>query len=234
MLNVRVDEGRFAIVDGILTFEKCAARNYVLKRQLASGANGWVYAGEHINYGPCVVKVMRGRGPSWQARFTEGISEVSRLASAGSPWVAKAFDANFDGDNFYYSMKFVEGETLKDVLKQELSPRQRWRLGTQYVCALLNTRSVLHADPHAGNVIVAPDWQAAPEEDGQLTLIDFGPGWPLVKRPIRQRKLAMRDVVVKIARRLPGYAQHKDTLKKPHGSIPIYIKVLGELEPKGT
>lgn len=44
----------------------------------------------------------------------------------------------------------------------------------------------------------------------------------------------MRDVVVKIARRLPGYAEHKDSLKKPHGSIITYIKVLRELEPKGT
>lgn len=231
MLDVRVSES-VAVVSGSLHLGGVKISTYELTSQLKGGANAWVFAGNHPLRGPCVVKVLKGRGENWLDRYANGMSEVQRLAKFGrSSWIAPVFDASYHGDFFYYSMALVKGETLRDVLQQKLTTSERWRLGQEYIAALFHTNDVLHADPHPGNVIVAPNWRNAAPDDAQFTLIDFGPGWPLVKRSLRHRKRVMREVMLKIVRKLPGYQRYKNEFKSPHGSLTKYMRLLELLKP---
>lgn len=230
MLTVQVANS-IAVVGGRLQVGSLLCDTYRIDRQLKGGRNAWVFAGEHRYYGPCVVKVLKGSGSGWRRRFTNGLSEVSRLAQAKSPWVATAFDAGSNGDIFYFSMAFIEGETLGELLKHKLTHRRRWALGQQYLAALLSTNDVVHADPHAGNVIVAPNWQDDIESP-QLTLIDFGHGWPLVRRRVKEhRDKAVRGVMKKILRELPGYPRNLLNSGR-YVSLKRYEKMLRALKPK--
>lgn len=228
MLSVQAGE-KVAVVNGRLQIGSVLVDTYRIDRQLNGGKNAWVFAGEHRFYGPCVVKVLKIRAP--RKALTYGLSEASRLAQAKSPWVATAFDAGLIDGIFYLSMAFIEGETLDEILKQELSPKRRLALGRQYLTALLSTDNVLHADPHAGNVIVAPSWKDDIDSP-QLTLIDFGHGWPLVRRRVSEhRDRAVRGVMKQILCSVPGCPSGLLNSGR-HISLKRYGKILRKLEPK--
>ncbi len=144
---------------------------YEIERQIGAGGMGTVYLGRHVDTGlVAAVKVlptMLAREPGFVARFSREIDALKKLSH---PNVVELYDSGVDGETYYYSMEYVEGDTLTERLKRD--KRIPWRetidIGVQ-ICAALkaaHNAGVIHRDLKPSNLLLA--------KDGVVKLTDFG------------------------------------------------------------
>src|SRR4051794_2660111 len=109
--------------------------------------------------------------PDFRARF---VRESRAAASIEHPNVIPIFSAGEDQDVLYISMRFVEGQDLRNLIQSvgALEPRRATRIVAQIAAALdaAHERGLVHRDVKPANVLLTP------EEHAYLT--DFG----LIKR----------------------------------------------------
>jgi serine/threonine-protein kinase len=134
-----------------------------------------VHRGRDLRLGREVaVKVLRSdlaRDPSFQVRFRR---EAQASASLNHPSIVAVYDTGEDrtatGATPYIVMEYVEGETLRDVLRREgrLSPERAMSLSAD-VCGALDfshRNGIVHRDVKPGNVMITPQ--------GAVKVMDFG------------------------------------------------------------
>ncbi|MCW2696793.1 MAG: pknB, partial [Modestobacter sp.] len=134
-----------------------------------------VHRGRDLRLGREVaVKVLRhdlARDPSSQVRFRR---EAQAAASLNHPAIVAVYDTGEDrtpsGATPYIVMEYVEGETLRDVLRREgrLTPERAMSL-TADICAALDfshRNGIVHRDVKPGNVMITPQ--------GTVKVMDFG------------------------------------------------------------
>jgi serine/threonine-protein kinase len=135
-----------------------------------------VHRGRDVRLGREVaVKVLRAdlaRDPSFQARFRR---EAQAAASLNHPAIVAVYDTGEDtighnGSQPYIVMEYVEGRTLREVLKSEgrLMPRRAMEIVAD-VCAALDfshRNGIVHRDVKPGNVMIT--------RAGAVKVMDFG------------------------------------------------------------
>ncbi|SHN88027.1 serine/threonine protein kinase [Geodermatophilus obscurus] len=158
-----------------MTTPQVLGERYEIGGVLGRGGMAEVHLGRDLRLGREVaVKVLRSdlaRDPSFQVRFRR---EAQAAASLNHPAIVAVYDTGEDrsssGATPYIVMEYVEGETLRDVLRREgvLSPQRAMDFAAD-ICAALDfshRNGIVHRDVKPGNVMVTPE--------GTVKVMDFG------------------------------------------------------------
>src|SRR3954462_4272778 len=158
-----------------MTTPSVLGERYEIGGVLGRGGMAEGHRGRDLRLGREVaVKVLRqdlARDPSSQVRFRR---EAQAAASLNHPAIVAVYDTGEDrtpqGATPYIVMEYVEGETLRDVLRREgrLSPERAMSL-TADICAALDfshRNGIVHRDVKPGNGMITPQ--------GTVKVMDFG------------------------------------------------------------
>ena len=158
-----------------MTTPSVLGERYEIGGVLGRGGMAEVHRGRDLRLGREVaVKVLRSdlaRDPSFQVRFRR---EAQASASLNHPAIVAVYDTGEDrtasGATPYIVMEYVEGDTLRDVLRREgqLSPERAMTL-TADICGALDfshRNGIVHRDVKPGNVMITPA--------GTVKVMDFG------------------------------------------------------------
>ena len=148
---------------------------YQVGDTLGFGGMSEVHRGRDLRLGRDVaIKVLRAdlaRDPSFQTRFRR---EAQNAASLNHPAIVAVYDTGETTGEAstipYIVMEFVDGETLRDLLKREgsLSPRRAMEIVAD-VCAALDfshRHGIVHRDIKPANVMLT--------RAGAVKVMDFG------------------------------------------------------------
>ncbi|HTI51930.1 MAG TPA: serine/threonine-protein kinase, partial [Planctomycetaceae bacterium] len=144
---------------------------YRISEKLGSGGMGNVYLGEHVETGEkAAVKVLTA-SLAREAGFVERFNrEIDAMRKLDNPHIVKLFDSGVDGENYYYAMEHVPGETLLGLMRRE--KRLPWRKALDIaiqVCRALKSAhdaGIIHRDLKPSNLLVT--------DEGFIKLTDFG------------------------------------------------------------
>ena len=157
-----------------MTTPRLLGSRYEIGETLGYGGMAEVHRGRDVRLGREVaVKVLRAdlaRDPSFQARFRR---EAQAAASLNHPAIVAVYDTGEEdmyGNQPYIVMEYVEGRTLREVLKAEgrLMPRRAMEVVAD-VCAALDfshRNGIVHRDVKPGNVMIT--------RAGAVKVMDFG------------------------------------------------------------
>jgi serine/threonine protein kinase/Flp pilus assembly protein TadD len=143
---------------------------YVIERELGRGGMATVYLARDIKHDRLVaLKVLRPElaealGPE---RFQREIETVARLQH---PHILTVHDSGETGGQLWFTMPFVEGESLRDQLRreQQLPVEVALRIATEAARALqyAHEHGVIHRDVKPENLLLT--------KDGSALVADFG------------------------------------------------------------
>jgi len=158
-----------------MTTPQVLGERYEIGGVLGRGGMAEVHRGRDLRLGREVaVKVLRqdlARDPSFQVRFRR---EAQAAASLNHPAIVAVYDTGEDrtttGATPYIVMEYVEGDTLRDVLRREgpLRPERAMALAAD-ICGALDfshRNGIVHRDVKPGNVMITPQ--------GTVKVMDFG------------------------------------------------------------
>lgn len=146
--------------------------HYQIRRKIGSGGMGNVYLGIDERTGDEVaVKVLpasMAREEGFVLRFSREIAAMRKL---NNPNIVKVFDdGQAEDGSYYYSMEFVDGETLTALVsrRRRLPPNEVIDLSLQICNALkaAHDAGIVHRDLKPSNLMVT--------SDGKVKLADFG------------------------------------------------------------
>src|SRR5271157_108365 len=143
--------------------------------ELGRGAMGVTYKAFDVDL-HCFVtlKVISERYLADESARLRFLREARAAASVRHPNVASVFHLGRTGQNYFYAMEFVEGETLEKLIKRSgrLEARLALEIVTQVAAGLvaLHKQKLVHRDIKPSNIMVSL------EEGGAVTakIIDLG------------------------------------------------------------
>ncbi len=191
--------------------------------KLGAGGMGTVYLGKHNVTGhQAAVKVLPAslaREDGFVERFKREIASMKLLKS---PHIVEFHESGNDGDTYFYSMEYVEGETLTARLKRE--KRLPWPEVVDFslqICRALkaaHNAGVIHRDLKPSNLMISID--------NTVKLTDFG-----VAQVFASQKLTVTGGIVGTAEYMsPEQAKGQRATKKSDlyslGTV-IYVMLTG-------
>lgn len=144
------------------------AERYELGERLGSGGAADVMRALDLTLGrPVAVKIFRpGGDPALEVGFAE---EAALLARLQHPGLVTVYDAGLHERRAFLVMQLVEGQTLRQRIREEfLPPRTVHRLGERLASALAHVHAtgIVHRDIKPSNILL--------DEAGEPHLTDFG------------------------------------------------------------
>src|SRR5246127_3861172 len=143
--------------------------------ELGRGAMGVTYKAVDINLRcPVTLKVISERYLGDESARLRFLREARTAASVRHPNVASVFHLGTIGQNYFYAMEFVEGETLKNLIKRTgtLDVKLALEITTQVAAGLaaVHEQHLVHRDIKPTNIMVRL------KEEGGVTakIIDLG------------------------------------------------------------
>ncbi|HMA33929.1 MAG TPA: serine/threonine-protein kinase, partial [Chloroflexia bacterium] len=144
---------------------------YRLERPIGRGGMAVVYLGHDASLNrPVAIKVLdpaTTADPGAVERFRR---EAILAANLEHPHIVPVYDVREDDGLWYLAMRYVPGETLREILARQapLPLHQIVRLLQPVAAALdyAHSHGVTHRDIKPGNILVEPD--------GNVVLTDFG------------------------------------------------------------
>lgn len=144
---------------------------YLIDRRIGAGGMGNVYLARHEQTGQVVavkeLPASLAREGGFVHRFNREIEAMQKL---NSPNIVKLFDHGSDADTYYYSMEYVDGETITSRLRRD--KRIPWGEAieiTRQICLGLkhaHDAGVVHRDLKPSNLMIG--------KDGVVKIADFG------------------------------------------------------------
>src|ERR671938_337268 len=143
---------------------------YSILSRIGSGGMAEVYCAQDLQLGRRVALKLLHRRFSADPDFVERFRrEASAAAGLQHPNVVGVFDRGAHDGTYYIAMEFLQGETLKDLIKREapLSQERAIDIGIQILRAagFAHKRGVIHRDFKPHNVMIGPQ--------GNLKVTDF-------------------------------------------------------------
>jgi serine/threonine protein kinase len=142
--------------------------------ELGRGAMGVTYKAFDVDLRcPVTLKVISARYLNDESARLRFLREARAAASVRHPNVASVFHLGRTGENFFYAMEFVEGETLESLIKRSyrLEVKLALEIATQVTAGLaaVHKQKLVHRDIKPGNIMVSL-------EEGAVTakIIDLG------------------------------------------------------------
>jgi eukaryotic-like serine/threonine-protein kinase len=144
---------------------------YLLEERVASGGMASVWrAHDEVLARTVAVKLLHDHlaaDADFRERFRR---EAVAAAKLTHPSVVSLYDTGRDGDNVYLVMEFIDGSTLKDVIRDAapLDIAQAAAIGEQVGRALdyAHSRGLVHRDVKPANILIGTD--------GAVKVADFG------------------------------------------------------------
>lgn len=139
--------------------------------KLGSGGMGTVYLGRHAETGQLVAIKLLTASLAREAGFVERFNrEIDAMRKLENPHIVKLYENGVDGENYYYAMEYVPGETLMTMMRRE--KRLPWKKAVEFasqICSALKAAhdaGIIHRDLKPSNLLVTPE--------GMIKLTDFG------------------------------------------------------------
>ena len=146
------------------------AGRYRLGSLIGAGGMATIYDAEDIALGRRVaVKLLQPQyasDPDFVARFER---EARAIATLNHPGIVNVYDVGHDGGRYFIVMELVEGQSVKDLIRDgALTPDRTIDIGVQIAQALdcAHSNGIVHRDVKPQNILVTPN--------GAAKLIDFG------------------------------------------------------------
>src|ERR1700720_4768761 len=143
--------------------------------ELGRGAMGATYKAFDINlHCPVPLKVISERYLGDESARLRFLREPRAAASVRHPNVASVFHLGTIGQNYFYAMEFVEGETLEELIRRSgrLEIKLALEIATQVAAGLgaVHKQKLVHRDIKPSNIMASLD------EGGAVTakIIDLG------------------------------------------------------------
>ena len=144
---------------------------YRIEKKLGSGGMADVYCAEDSQLGRRVALKVLHRRFAEDAQFVERFRrEASSAAGLQHPNIVGIFDRGEWDGTYYIAMEFVEGRTLKDIIREKgpAPPEAAADITLQVLRAarFAHKRGVVHRDIKPHNVLI--------DNDGRVRVTDFG------------------------------------------------------------
>ena len=143
--------------------------------ELGRGAMGVTYKAFDVDLQcPVTLKVISERYLGDESARLRFLREARAAASVRHPNVASVFHLGRSGENYFYAMEFVDGETLERLIKRSgrLEVKLALEIATQVVAGLaaVHKQKLVHRDIKPSNIMVRL------EDGGAVTakIIDLG------------------------------------------------------------
>ena len=143
--------------------------------ELGRGAMGVTYKAVDVDlHCPVTLKVISERYLGDESARLRFLREARAAASVRHPNVASVFHLGRTGQNYFYAMEFVEGETLENLIKRSgrLEVKLALEIATQVAAGLVavHKQKLVHRDIKPSNIMVSL------EDGGVVTakIIDLG------------------------------------------------------------
>ena len=150
--------------------------------ELGRGAMGVTYKAFDVDlHCPVTLKVISERYLGDESARLRFLREARAAASVRHPNVASVFHLGRTGENYFYAMEFVEGETLENLIKRSgrLEVKLALEIATQVAAGLaaVHEQNLVHRDIKPTNIMVRL------KEGGSVTakIIDLGLAKTLVE-----------------------------------------------------
>lgn len=185
---------------------------YALGREVARGGMGRILAAEDLRIGRRVaVKELLGRAPALATRFEREARVTARLQHPG---IVPIYEIGQwpDGTPFY-SMRMVEGRTLRDAIRERTTLDERLALLPAVIAAaeavaFAHTKLIIHRDLTPNNILVGAhgdtvviDWGLAKDlSDASDEILEAG---PYRDEPPRSSNLTAAGAVIGTAAYMP-------------------------------
>lgn len=151
--------------------QRVISNRYEILDLVARGGMARVYrARDRLLVRTVAVKVLNpefAADPNFVERFRR---EAQAAASLTHPNIVAVYDWDHDGDTYYIVMEFVEGRTLRDLLKSggRLHYRRAAEIASDIALALeaAHRKGVVHRDVKPGNIMLT--------RAGEVKVADFG------------------------------------------------------------
>jgi serine/threonine protein kinase len=143
--------------------------------ELGRGAMGVTYKAFDVDlHRPVTLKVISEKYLGDESARLRFLREARAAASVRHPNVASVFHLGRTGQDYFYAMEFVEGETLENLIKRSgrLKVKLALEIATQVAAGLaaVHKQKLVHRDIKSSNIMVSL------EEGGAVTakIIDLG------------------------------------------------------------
>ena len=145
--------------------------NHRILKELGKGGMGVVYKAHQLSLGRAVAMKVLPRHLTNDASFIKRFhNEARAIAKLNHPNIVQIYDIGHEDDIHYYTMEFIEGPTLDDVIYKEgfLSPERTLAILGQASKALryAHSQGIVHRDIKPSNIMIA--------KLGRIKLTDFG------------------------------------------------------------
>ncbi len=144
---------------------------YTIRERIGSGGMGHVYLGTDPESGEQVAVKVLTAGLAREEGFVERFNrEIDAMRKLAHPHVVKLYDYGVDGENYYFAMEYVRGETLLGMLRRVR--RIPWRKAFEIaieICGALKAahdHGIIHRDLKPSNLLL--------DAEERVRLTDFG------------------------------------------------------------
>ena len=128
--------------------------------ELGRGAMGVTYKAFDVDLRcPVTLKVISEKYLGDESARLRFLREARAAASVRHPNVASVFHLGRSGENYFYAMEFVEGETLESLIKRSgrLEVKLALEIATQVAAGLaaVHKQKLVHRDIKPSNIMVS-------------------------------------------------------------------------------
>ncbi|AQS59059.1 Stk1 family PASTA domain-containing Ser/Thr kinase [Desulforamulus ferrireducens] len=150
---------------------KLLGNRYEVLEQLGGGGMALVWKGRDTFLNRLVtIKVLRPEYASDEDFVRRFRREAQAVASLSHPNIVSIYDVGQENDSYYLVMEYVDGETLKSLIRREapLPTAKAIQLGRQIAEALehAHENNIIHRDVKPHNILIT--------KTGRAKLTDFG------------------------------------------------------------